>query len=123
MTLFVFLLAAYWAVFRTYVEPYRVQREAAKEVQEKWLELEIVWEPAGPKWMRDVFGEEHFRNVVEIRWSWHGGYRIIDSDDFARLKSFSNLRDLAIVAEEVSKDGLAHLSELTGAGSFLRSVA
>ena len=113
LTLFVFLLAGYWAVFRTYVEPYRVQREAAEKLQEKWPELEIVWEPAGPRWMRDVFGEEHFRDVVKVQWPWPGPYKAITANDLARLECFGNLRDLDITAEEISKSGLAHLPQLT----------
>ena len=114
VTLFVFLLAGYWAFFRTYVEPYRVQREAAEKLRKKWPKLEIVWELAGPKWMRDVFGEEHFSDVVEVHWpSRAATTTAISADDLARLKCFSNLRGLEIIGWEVSGHGLAHLSQLT----------
>ncbi|MCH8043477.1 MAG: leucine-rich repeat domain-containing protein [Planctomycetes bacterium] len=93
LTFFTMALAAGFACWRTYIEPYRVQQAAAEKL--KASGAEITWEPAGPEWMRDEFGEENFREVVEV--SWYG--KQPTDDDLAHLRHCTNLRVLRLGTE------------------------
>ena len=103
------LIAGLLVAWRVYVEPYRRQLETMKLIEE--LGGNYKTEPGGPAWMRDWFGADNFRNIVEI--SLYGDMDTIVSDaDLAHLKGLTNLRKL--VLDRCGSDaGLAHLKGLT----------
>ena len=86
----------------------RAQLVIAEKLEQKGAE--ITWEPADPEWIRLLFGEEDFRNVVSVAW-----YKIPGddpNDDLADLRHFEKLRELTLNNPGLSDGGLAHLQHL-----------
>ena len=101
------LVAGLLVAWRAYVEPYRRQREVMKLIEE--LGGEYNTEPGGPSWLRGIFGDDNFQNIIEI------SLRSTDvSDaDLTHLKGLANLRTLSLSLTSVGDAGLAHLKGLT----------
>lgn len=59
----------------------------------------------GPKWLRNVLGDDYFRLVSEVQLS---GTTIAD-EDLPRLEYLKDLRVLALAQTEIGDDGLAAL--------------
>ena len=52
------------AAWMAYVEPYRVQRKAAAVIQK--VGGTVQRQAGGPEWMRELFGDEHFQDIVFV---------------------------------------------------------
>jgi len=103
LTLFT-MAHAVGSCWQTNFGTYRAQKAAAKKLEASGAE--ITWEPAGPEWMRDEFGEDNFRDIVEV--SWHG--KQPTDDDLAHLRHCTNLRVLRLGSERVTKVGDKYIS-------------
>lgn len=109
LTLFTVMLGAWHG----YVEPYRVQRRAGSRLQAKGAY--VTWQPAGPQWMRAIFGEDNFGEAISVSWSNKPIYHLSD-EELEDVGLLTSLRELTLPDSPFTDDGLVHLqglSELT----------
>ena len=99
-------------LLRGYVESRRQSTRAQLEISERLEQkgAEITWEPADSEWIRLLFGEEDFRNVVSVTWLAIPGDD--PNDALADLRHFGKLRSLALNNYAISDSGLTHLQNL-----------
>ena len=104
------LVAGLLVAWRVYVEPYRRQRETVALIKE--LGGSYTTEPSGPSWLRGLFGDKTFQNIIRI--SLPGKDRDAEIADLARhLEGLASLRTLDLSLTDVTDAGLAYLNELT----------
>jgi Leucine-rich repeat (LRR) protein len=92
--------------FKAYVEPFQIQRRAAARLAP--LGAKIGYEPGGPAWLRALFGERHFLNVVTV----HLEGRRFKSDDLAPLADLPGLERLYLANTPLTDEGLRHVASL-----------
>ena len=108
LTVFTILLGIGFAAWRSYTAPYRAQREAARRLRRDLGDIEITWEATGPQWMRDVFGEDEFLEVVRVNLPPGSGRPAVTDDHLKELQHFSRLRILWLYGADFTDDGLIH---------------
>jgi hypothetical protein len=111
------LVAVVFGAWRAYVEPYRREARVAAHVQS--LGGRVTMEPAGPKWLRWLMGDERCRAVTAIDLSPYvtGGTGSVASTDvgdvaLTRLRGLRHLRSLDLSETDVTDEGLARLAQL-----------
>lgn len=73
---------------------------------------EVTTEPAGPKWLASMFGEEQFVTVTAVRY----GATTLHDSDLALLRGLSGIERLSLDAADrkgMTDAGLRNLAELT----------
>ena len=73
----------------------------------------VVVTQRGPKWLRDVLGDERMRILTEPRSIWFEGSSVAD-EDLLLLQEVPNLEAVGLNATAVTDSGLAHLKKVTG---------
>ena len=101
------LVAGLLAGWRVYNEPYRRQREVMAYILD--LRGGYQTEPGGPSWLRGLFSEDSFPNIIEISLF---GDRVSDAS-LVRLEGLANLQVLRLCHTQVSDVGLARLRGFT----------
>jgi hypothetical protein len=64
--------------------------------------------PSGPEWLRKLFGDEYFQNVVWVTLS----KTTVTDDDLAILKNLTDLKGLNLNETKITGSGLVHLTGL-----------
>lgn len=107
------IFCAVLAAWNAYVLPYQRQRAAVVVVQKAGGH--VTSRPGGPKWMRDVFGEENFQDVVLVDL---GGADFDPSlmDDLLR---FRQLQTLVVSGKRFSDEELRRIASLPSLRNLL----
>ncbi len=107
------LVAGLLVAWRVYVEPYRRQRETMALITGLGGFYEAM--PGGPSWLRGLFGDENFQNIIEISLSadydtiWPE--KEVSEADLSHLEGLTNLRRLYLSPSQVSDAGVEKLQE------------
>jgi hypothetical protein len=125
-SLLVFLVAVSVPLgwFAWEMEKARRQREVVKRIMEMdgsaFYDWQDSWryraEPPTPAWLRKLFGEDFFSDVVQIRFSLatpSDSRNVLDDDGLEHLKTLTNLRRLDLPNTPITEEGLDHLTTLT----------
>ncbi len=99
------LVAGLLVAWRVYVEPYRRQRETMAYIKEVGGEYKT--EPGGPSWLRGLFGDDDFQNIIEISLSGKG----VSDANLAHFKGLTNLQSLNLANTQVSDAGIQELQK------------
>jgi len=92
--------------FKAYVEPFESQRRAAQELAA--VNASVEYRPAGPAWLRAMFGDKYFLNVVAV----HLETCPVTADDLAALAGLPYVERLYLAKTGLTDDGLRHVASL-----------
>ncbi len=97
------LVAGLLVAWRAYTEPFRRQRETMALIKE--LGGSYKTDLGGPKWLRWLFGDENFQNIVLIV--------LADCDDpekyLGQIVSLPRLETLVVGSQKFTDEHLSHL--------------
>ena len=86
------LVAGFFIAWQACFEPYRRQLETMAWIKD--LDGSYTTEQGGPSWLRGLFGDHNFQNIITIQLS----DREISDEDLAHLEGLAKLEELWLAA-------------------------